>query len=62
MCDDWKLPIFKKKLTKAGFVFKIGKDKSIPEGVTVILINTDEVDRLKLVVAACQMACKASQN
>lgn len=62
MVDDWKVPIFREKLTKAGFVFKIGKDRTIPKDTTAFIVETTEKDRLQFVVMGCQRACKASQN
>jgi hypothetical protein len=60
--DDWKLTIFKERLIRAGFQVKVGKDRSIPEGVTVLFVETQEIERLQLVVRACQAACQASKN
>lgn len=60
--DDWKLTIFRERLTRAGFKVKVGKDRSIPKNVTALFVETEEIERLQLVIKACQAACQASKN
>jgi ribosomal protein L10 len=54
--DDWKLPIFRKRLTKAGYEYQ---DAGAFTGDTTILtVETDNVLALKKVIEACEAECR----
>lgn len=53
--DDWKLPVFRRRLTEAGFTYE---DAGAPTpGTTMLTVETDSVSALATVVAACQAEC-----
>lgn len=54
--DDWKLPVFRKKLTEAGFAYE---DRGpITGDTTMLAVETDEVRRLAQVLENCQDECR----
>lgn len=56
--DDWKLPVFRRRLTEAGFAYT---DAGAGPGATTFLtVVTEDGDRLKRVLEACQAECKAT--
>ncbi len=56
--DDWKLPVFRKRLTEAGFTYTDAGARTA--GSTVLTVVTDDVLGLKRVVELCQRECKAN--
>jgi hypothetical protein len=58
--DDWKLPIFRKKLTEAGFEYTDAG--GLTHNTTVLTVETDDLLRLKSVVEECQRECKRLQK
>lgn len=54
--DDWKLPVFRKRLTEAGYQYE---DAGPFTGDTTILtVETDDMLALKKVIEACQAECR----
>ena len=51
VADNYKLPTFRKELTKAGFTFE---EKAFTDATTSIFITTDKVDRLHSICAKVQ--------
>ncbi len=55
--DDWKLPIFRKRLTEAGYTYTDAG--GLTHDTTVLTVVTDDVLKLKKVIELCQRQCKA---
>jgi ribosomal protein L10 len=54
--DDWKLPVFRKRLTAAGFEYE---DAGAFTGNTTLLtVKTDNMFTLKKVLEECQDECR----
>ena len=54
--DDWKLPVFRKRLRKAGFDFKeVGP---LTDGTTLLTVETNNMLALKKVLERCQSECR----
>lgn len=60
ICDDWKLPVFRKRLTEAGFTYEDG-GAPIPNCTNLIVV-TDDMVGLAAVVAECQAECAAQKR
>ncbi len=53
--DDWKLPVFRRQLTAAGFEYE---DRGPLTGDTTMLaVETDDVPRLAALLKDCQAEC-----
>ncbi len=60
--DDWKLPIFRKRLEEAGFTYS---DAGAPApGVTVLAVvaTPETIERLSQVVLQCQEEAAAQKE
>lgn len=54
--DDWKLPVFRKRLTEAGYQYQ---DAGAFAGAnTLLTVETDDFLALKKVIEACQTECR----
>lgn len=53
--DDWKLSVFRKRLTEAGYSYEDG-GWILPE-VTLLTVETQDILALKKVLDACQLEC-----
>lgn len=53
--DDWKLPVFRKRLEEAGFTY--ADAGALTAGTTMLTVETDDAIRLAAVVARCQAEC-----
>lgn len=53
--DNWKLPIFRKRLTVAGFEYVDGG--ALTHETTLLTVETIRVDQLARVIKACQREC-----
>lgn len=54
--DDWKLPIFRKRLTGAGYTYTdVG---GLTHDTTVLTVETNDVLKLKAVIERCQEECR----
>lgn len=58
--DDWKLPIFRKRLTESGYVYNDAG--ALSSGVTLLTVDTEDVSGLESVVKKCQQECKDSKQ
>lgn len=56
--DNWKLPVFRKRLTEAGYVYKDAG--ALTHDTTLLQVETDGVTALAEVIAACQAECSAA--
>lgn len=53
--DDWKLPIFRKRLTEAGYTYTdVG---GLTHDTTVLTVETNNILKLKDVLERCQEEC-----
>jgi len=48
--DDWKLPIFERSLTHAGYTYEVAEGR-LPLGL-VLTVTTDDIKSLETVVRA----------
>lgn len=55
ICDDWKLPVFRRRLKEAGFEYEDG-GAPIPNCTNLIVV-TDNPVKLAAVIAECQAEC-----
>lgn len=53
--DDWKLPVFRKRLTAAGFTYTDAG--GLTHDTTVLTVVTEDAGRLATVVQECQAEC-----
>jgi hypothetical protein len=58
--DDWKLPVFRKRLTEAGYEYTDAGELAL--GVTLLQVNTDNMFKLKKVLEECQSECARSRK
>jgi hypothetical protein len=56
ICEDWKLPVFRKHLDAAGFTYADGG--GLMSNTTILTVNTEEVNKLGVVVRAANDECK----
>lgn len=54
--DDWKLPVFRRRLTEAGYDYVDGG--CLTPGTTILTVETDNMLALKKVLEACQAECR----
>jgi hypothetical protein len=58
--DDWKLPVFRKRLTEAGYEYK---DAGPFTGDTTILhVKTNDMLALKALLERCQAECRETKQ
>lgn len=50
--DNWKLPIFRERLTEAGYTYKDGG--ALTGDTTLLTVEADDILRLKKVLEKCQ--------
>lgn len=53
--DDWKLPVFRKRLKAAGYTYEDAG--SLTPGTTTLTVQTDNILALKKVLEQCQSEC-----
>ena len=58
--DDWKLPVFRKGLTAAGYEYEDGGSPT--PGTTTLTVQTDNIFKLKAVLDRCQRECRESRR
>lgn len=60
--DDWKLPIFRKRLTKAGFTYTDAG--AFHTNTTVLQVETEEKHKARLskIVRAAEAECQRSKR
>lgn len=54
--DDWKLPVFRRRLTEAGYEYT--EAGGLTHDTTVLTVVTSDMLALKKVVEACQAECR----
>lgn len=57
--DNWKLPIFRKRLTEAGYEYEDGG--GLTSDTTVLTVETDDVLALKKVIESCEAESRKSR-
>lgn len=58
--DNWKLPIFKDRLQKAGFAFT--EHPGLAENATLLKVETTNVQRIARLVNEAHAACALSKR
>ena len=58
--DDWKLPVFRQRLTEAGFKYADGG--ALTDGTTLLTVQTNDILKLKALLERCQRECKQSRR
>jgi hypothetical protein len=53
--DDWKLPVFRQRLTEAGYTYE-DAGEAMP-GITMLTVVTNDLLKLKRVLQDCQSEC-----
>ena len=54
--DNWKLPVFRKRLTEAGYEYTDAG--GLTHDTTILTVETDNMLKLKSVVEKCQRECR----
>lgn len=54
--DNWKLAVFRKRLTEAGFEYKDAG--AFTPNVTILTVITDDLSKLHELLKKCQNECK----
>ena len=54
--DDWKLPVFRKRLTEAGYQYTDAG--GLTHNTTVLTVETNDILKLKKVLEQCQRECR----
>lgn len=54
--DNWKLPVFRKRLTEAGYAYEDGG--AITAEATLLTVETNNMLALKKVLEKCQTECR----
>lgn len=54
--DDWKLPVFRKRLEAAGYEYHDAG--GLTANTTVLTVETSDILRLKRVIEECQAECR----
>jgi len=54
--DNWKLPVFRKRLTEAGYEYADGGALTV--NTTLLTVETDNILALKKVLEKCQAECR----
>lgn len=54
--DDWKLPVFRRRLTEAGYQYKDGGP--LTSDTTLLTVETSNILDLKKVLEECQAECR----
>jgi hypothetical protein len=58
--DDWKLPVFRRRLAAAGYSYQDGGAPT--PGVTLLTVQTDDILKLKRVLEQCQAECAKQER
>jgi hypothetical protein len=56
--DNWKLPVFRKRLTEAGYEYKDAG--GLTGDTTILTVETTDILKLKKVLERCQAECRAA--
>lgn len=55
--DNWKLPVFRKRLRDAGYEYQDGG--ALTDDTTLLTVEADDMLALKRVLEGCQAECRA---
>ena len=58
--DNWKLPVFRRRLTAAGFEYVDGG--ALTPDATLLTVETSNVFALKKVLEQCQAECRKERT
>lgn len=58
--DNWKLPVFRERLTEAGY--KYADAGPLPGDTTLLTVETNDMLRLKRVLEECQTECREKKR
>ena len=58
--DDWKLPVFRKRLTDAGFKYEDAGE--FTPGTTILHVHYESINPLYQVIAASERECKEQRR
>lgn len=58
--DDYKLPVYRKGITEAGFAYEDGG--ALTGSATLLTVITDDIEGLKRTVLACHQACREKRT
>ena len=54
--DNWKLPVFRKRLTEAGYKYEDAG--AFTADTTVLTVETNDMLKLKALLEKCQAECR----
>jgi hypothetical protein len=54
--DNWKLPVFRERLTGAGYTYTDGG--ALTHDTTILTVETHDMLALKKVIEGCQAECR----
>ncbi len=54
--DNWKLPVFRKRLTEAGFHYT--RAGGLTHDTTMLTVQCSDIPKLKKVLERCQAECR----
>lgn len=58
--DNWKLPVFREQLTKAGYKYEDGG--AVTGDVTLLTVVTDDLVSLRSLLERCQAICRTAKR
>lgn len=58
--DNWKLPVFRKRLTEAGYGYEDGG--ALTADATLLMVETNNILALKKVIERCLVECHTSRR
>jgi hypothetical protein len=58
--DNWKLPVFRKRLTEAGY--KYSDAGAFTGDTTILTVETNNILALKALLEKCQAECRESKQ
>lgn len=58
--DNWKLPVFRRLLTEAGYAYRDGG--ALTAETTFLKVETSNILDLKSVIERCQEECRKEQG
>ena len=57
--DNWKLPVFRRRLEAAGYRYEDGG--GLTQDATILTVETTDILALKKVIEACQNDCRKAR-
>lgn len=58
--DNWKLPVFRRRLSDAGYEYQDGG--ALTADTTMLTVETNDMLALKKVIEKCQAECRAARQ